>query len=315
MSVNFQAQVILDIAEKEEIVGAPSPEELGAKELRIVFKKSRGSLTPEVPDVGHVEDFSTQGPGGKIPVRYYRPIGSELTQTLPLLIYFHGGGWVVGDRDTHDVICRMLANRGQFAVINVDYRLAPENKFPAAVEDAWAVFKWAVGGAGGHAIDVDRIAVGGDSAGGNLSAVVAIMARDFGLNLSFQALIYPATSFHLNTASQEKFYKGYLLTKEVQDWYHAQYLRNESDRDDWRASPMLSDNLRDVAPAFILTCGYDPLVDEGRSYAEKLKQAGVQIKYRCFEGQVHGFITMGRAIDEANEAVYEVADSISSAFK
>jgi len=165
MSVNFQAQAILDIAEKAEIVGAPSSEELGAKELRIVFKKSRGSLTPEVPDVGHVEDFSIQGPGGKIPVRYYRPIGSELTQTLPLLIYFHGGGWVVGDRDTHDVICRMLANRGQFAVINVDYRLAPENKFPAAIEDAWAVFKWAVNGAGGHAIDVDRIAVGGDSAG------------------------------------------------------------------------------------------------------------------------------------------------------
>ena len=141
------------------------------------------------------------------------------------------------------------------------------------------------------------------------------MARDFGLNLSFQALIYPATSFHLNTASHKNFDKGYLLTREAQDWYHAQYLRNESDRDDWRASPMLSDNLRDVAPAFILTCGYDPLVDEGRSYAEKLKQAGVQIKYRCFEGQVHGFITMGRAIDEANEAIYEVADSVSSAFK
>ena len=151
MSVNFQAQGILDIAEKAEIDGVPSPEELGAKGLRIVFKKSRGSLTPEVPDVGHVEDFSTQGPGGKIPVRYYRPLGSELTRILPLLIYFHGGGWVVGDRDTHDVICRMLANRGQFAVINVDYRLAPENKFPAAVEDAWAVFKWAGSGAGGHA--------------------------------------------------------------------------------------------------------------------------------------------------------------------
>ena len=241
--------------------------------------------------------------------------GSELTRILPLLIYFHGGGWVVGDRDTHDVICRMLANRGEFAVINVDYRLAPENKFPAAVEDAWAVFKWAGAGAGGHAIDVDRIAVGGDSSGGNLSTVVAIMARDFGLNLSFQALIYPATSFHLNTASHKKFDKGYLLTREVQDWYHAQYLRNESDRDDWRASPMLSDSLRDVAPAFILTCGYDPLVDEGRSYAEKLKQAGVQVKYRCFKGQVHGFITMGKAIDEANEAIYEVADSISSAFK
>ena len=121
MSVNLQAQAILDIAEKAEIDGAPSPEALGARGLRIVFKKSRGGLTPEVPDVGHVEEISIQGPGGKIPVRYYRPIGSELTRILPLLIYFHGGGWVVGDRDTHDVICRMLANRGEFAVINGKY--------------------------------------------------------------------------------------------------------------------------------------------------------------------------------------------------
>ena len=250
-----------------------------------------------------------------MPAIAYREYRTDEDALLPALVYFHGGGWVIGDLDTHEGICRALAKAADCAVFSVDYRLAPEHMYPAAADDCYAFTRWLSENAAEKGIDPQRIAIGGDSAGGNLSTVVAIMARDFGLNLSFQALIYPATSFHLNTASHKNFYKGYPLTREAQDWYHEQYLRNESDRDDWRASPMLSDNLRDVAPALILTCGYDPLVDEGRNYAEKLKQAGVQVKYRCIEGQVHGFITMGRAIDEANEAIYEVADSISSAFQ
>jgi len=314
MTVNPQAQVLLDAAAKAEAEGVPTPQELGPVGLRDVFKKTRGALTPEPPDVGHVEDVSIPGPGGEIPIRYYRPAGSETDEKLPLLIYFHGGGWMVGDIETHDVISRMLANRGGFAVANVDYRLAPENKFPAAIEDSWATVEWAKAGAGGLNIDTDRIAVGGDSAGGNISAVLALMARDAGVDLSFQALIYPATHFALETESHHKFGQGYLLTRDAQAWYHEMYLRSDEDRNDWKASPALAEGFGGVAPAFVLTCGYDPLVDEGKAYADKLSAAGVAVDYTCYEGQVHGFITMGKAIDEANDAVYEVADKVAKAF-
>ena len=314
MTVNPQAQTLLDAAAKAEATGAPSPQELGAEGLRALFKKTRNALTPEPPEVGHVEDLLVLGPAGYIPVRYYRPKGAHENAKLPMLLYFHGGGWMVGDIETHDVVCRMLANRGGFAVANVDYRLAPENKFPAAIEDSWAVTRWARGGAGGLSIDKDRIGVGGDSAGGNISAVLALMARDAGLSLAFQALIYPATHFSLETNSHHKFAKGYLLTRDAQAWYHENYLRSDADRENWWASPALAADFTDVAPAFVLTCGYDPLLDEGRAYFEQLKSAGVPTTYRCFEGQVHGFITMGKVINDANEAVYDVADKVCEAF-
>lgn len=243
MPVNPQAQVILDAAAAAEVAGVPTQRELGAVALRDVFKKTRGALSPDAPEVAHVEDITIPGPGGDIPARYYRPQGSNAGQALPVLLYFHGGGWMVGDIETHDVISRMAANRGGFAVVNIDYRLAPENKFPAAVEDAWASVEWAIGGAAGLAIDPQRIAVGGDSAGANLSAVAAIMARDAGIKLRFQALVYPATKFYLDTDSHEKFGEGYLLTKEAQAWYHEEYLRNDADRDDWRASPAFAEDL------------------------------------------------------------------------
>ncbi|MDG2033624.1 MAG: alpha/beta hydrolase, partial [Rhodospirillales bacterium] len=314
MTVNPQAQTILDAAAKAEAAGVPTPQELGAEELRALFKNTRGALTPEAPDVGHVEDLLLPGPAGHIPVRYYRPEGAYENAKLPMLLYFHGGGWMVGDIETHDVICRMLANRGGFAVANVDYRLAPENKFPAAIEDSWAVTQWALAGAGGLSIDTEHIGVGGDSAGGNISAVLALMARDARLSLAFQALIYPATHFSLETRSHHKFAEGYLLTRDAQTWYHESYLRSDADRENWWASPALASDFENVAPAFVLTCGYDPLVDEGRAYADLLKAAGVPVAYRCFEGQVHGFITMGKVIDEANEAVIDVADRVAAAF-
>ncbi len=314
MTVNPQAQILLNAAAKAEVAGAPTPQELGAEGLRALFKVSRGELTPDPPDVGHAEDFSIPGPAGKIPVRYYRPKGANENSRLGMLLYFHGGGWMVGDIETHDVVCRMLANRGGFAVANVDYRLAPENKFPAAIEDSWAVTQWAKAGAGGLSIDADRVGVGGDSAGGNISAVLALMARDAGLSLAFQALIYPATHFSLETESHHKFANGYLLTRDAQAWYHESYLRSDADRNNWRASPALAADFTNLAPAFILTCGYDPLLDEGKAYAELLKAAGVPVVYRCFDGQVHGFITMGKVIDEANNAVIEVADWIATAF-
>ena len=314
MTVNPQAQTLLDAAARAEAAGAPAPQELGAVELRALFKATRGELTPEPPDVEHVEDLSVPGPAGSVPVRYYRPKGANESAKLPMLLYFHGGGWMVGDIETHDVLCRMLANRGRFAVANVDYRLAPENKFPAAIEDSWAVTQWAINGAGGLSIDTGRIGVGGDSAGGNISAVLALMARDAGLSLAFQALIYPATHFSLETESHYRFANGYLLTRDAQAWYHESYLRSAADRDHWWASPALAADFTNVAPAFVLTCGYDPLFDEGKAYADLLKAAGVPVAYRCFDGQVHGFITMGKVIDEANEAVTDVAKRVAAAF-
>lgn len=315
MTVNPQAQKILDAAAKAEAEGMPTPKELGAVALRDVFKKTRGAMNPPAPDVSLIEDVSIPGPGGDIPARYYRPSDADPDEKLPVVMYYHGGGWMVGDIQTHDVICRMAANRGGFAVVNVDYRLAPEHKFPAAVDDTWASVEWALAGADGRAIDPSRVAVGGDSAGGNLSAVAAIMARDAGINLAFQALIYPATRMALLTESHKKFGKGYLLTAEYQEWVHECYLRNDADRDDWRASPELAEDLTGVAPAYVMTCGYDPLVDEGKAYADRLSAAGVPCTYRCFKGQVHGFITMGGVIDEANEALFEVSDAVAAAFR
>ena len=163
-------------------------------------------------------------------------------------------------------------------------------------------------------IDTGRIGVGGDSAGGNISAVLALMARDAGLSLAFQALIYPATHFSLETESHYRFANGYLLTRDAQAWYHESYLRSAADRDHWWASPALAADFTNVAPAFVLTCGYDPLFDEGKAYADLLKAAGVPVAYRCFDGQVHGFITMGKVIDEANEAVTDVAKRVAAAF-
>ena len=208
----------------------------------------------------------------------------------------------------------MLANQGGFAVVNVDYRLAPEHKFPAAIEDSWAVLKWAKSGAGGLHIDGDRIGLAGDSAGGNISAVLSLMARDAHLYISFQILIYPATRFSLDTESHRKFGEGYLLTRDAQKWYHEMYLRTDGDRQDWRASPILATDFSNVAPAFILTCGYDPLLDEGRRYADKLRAAGIPVEYRCYEGQVHGFLMMGKIIDEANEAINDIALKARVAF-
>ena len=263
-----------------------------------------------------VEELSIPGVKGNIPARFYRPILATKQDKLPVLIYFHGGGWTIGDIDTHDPVCRLLADSGKFSVLNVGYRLAPENKFPAAVEDAWSAYNWVVDGQGDYlGIDTGAISVGGDSAGGNLATVVSIMARDAKLNLICQALIYPATSFYIDSDSQREFAEGYFLTREGQKWYHSQYLGSDEDRDNWKASPIFADSLEGLAPAYILTCGFDPLRDDGLVYSERLKKSGVEVVYRCFEGQIHGFITMGGIIDETIVAINEVASFVSSQYQ
>jgi acetyl esterase len=233
---------------------------------------------------------------------------------LPVLVYYHGGGWVIGDLETHDVLCRQLCNLSGYAVMAVDYRLAPEHRFPAAFEDALAATRWVRAQAGALRVDPARLAVGGDIAGGNLAAAVALAARDAGdLPIAFQLLIYPATDQRRGAASHTANGQGYLLTRDTIAWFHDHYLPDPAQDLDWRASPLLHARHDGLPPAFVLTAGYDPLRDEGLQYAQKLTESGVRATLVNFERQIHGFIPMGRVIDEAGAAVQLCASQLKHA--
>jgi acetyl esterase len=254
--------------------------------------------------VGLVQDLQAQGPWGNIAVRHYRPFGSSPEAILPVLVYYHGGGWVIGDLDTHDVLCRQLTNASGCSVVAVDYRLAPEHRFPAAFEDSLAATYWVAREAEALKVDPARLAVGGDSAGGNLAAAVAIAARDRGdLSIAYQLLIYPATDQRPGFPSRTSNGQGYLLTADTMKYFHDHYIPDSASDLDWRASPLLAPSLSKLAPALVLTAGFDPLLDEGMAYAKALTDAGNRAAYVCFQRQIHGFITMGRVLDEANTAV------------
>ncbi len=313
MTIDPQAQTILDAMAQAEAEGRPKFETMSPDEARRQFRETRPGVTPDAPDVAHVEDLTVDGPGGPIPVRAYRPAGSDADNALPVLVYFHGGGWVFGDIDTFDVLCRQVANAGGAALFSVDYRMGPEDKFPAAVEDAYAVTRWVGDGAGGRAIDTTKIGVIGDSAGGNLAAVVALMARDGGPKLVFQSLLYGVTDLRWGRPSHESFAEGYLLSMPLLDWFLGHYLNSPDDVHDWRASPLLADDHSGLPPALIITAGYDPLRDEAKAYADRLAEAGVAVEYRCFDGQIHGFMSMGRIIDDAAVAIGEVGASLRRA--
>jgi acetyl esterase len=225
------------------------------------------------------------------------------------LVFFHGGGWVIGNLDSHDVVCRTLAHEGELIVIAVDYRLSPEHKFPAAVEDAIASTQWISDNALALDIDATRLVVGGDSAGGNLAAVVAISARDAGgPKLAGQVLIYPGTDFRMTHPSHHEPETSILLTHSVIRWFRDHYLNGPADVDDWRASPARVANLAGLPPTYLLTAGADPLRDEGEEFAGRLKAAGVPVTYRTFPGQFHGFITMGKLLPQANVAAREIGE-------
>jgi acetyl esterase len=307
-----QAKSYLDLLAN---LGAPPLHSLQAPQARIAYKKARAIAQPAPPPVAAVEALVADWPGGKIALRGYRPIGSNPADVLPVLLFMHGGGWTIGDLDTHDVVCREIGNRARCAVISVDYRLAPEHRFPAAVDDAVAAARWVAAHAKQLSIDPRRIAVGGDSAGGNLAAVAALILRDAGgPPLALQLLIYPATDFRANTASHKENGSGYLLTREAIDYFSGCYLSGPQDITDWRASPALAASFRELPPAFILTAGYDPLRDEGAQYAQLLRDAGVAVEYVCFDAQIHGFITMSKVIDAAGLAFDRCAGALVRAF-
>ncbi len=290
--------------------GEPTPEQ-----ARTAFRNSRLALAAAPVNIAAIENLSASGPGGEIPLRLYRGIETADGETLPALLFFHSGGWVVGDLDTHDGVCRQLALLARCIVIAVDYRLAPEHKFPAATEDALAALGYVRAQATQLGIDAERIAVGGDSAGGNLAAVLALMARDAGYPpLALQALIYPATDFHGAHRSRQQLVLEPPLTAATLDWTKAQYLRNDADRLDWRASPLLAQDLSGLPPTFIVTCGCDPLEDEGRAYSKRLQEAGVTVTHSHFAGQIHGFITMGRLIPQTTELLAQIAGALDAAF-
>lgn len=291
MSLHPQVAALLERAAKSPL---PPYYEVPAHIARRIFRDTRSALAPASPEVAEARLLLAPGP---VALRYYRPHGTKPDELLPALVYMHGGGWVIGDLDTHDVLCRQLANGARCAVYSADYRLAPEHPFPAAVDDCIAAVKFV---AGRHKL----VAVGGDSAGANLATVVALDARDRkGPEIAFQLLIYPATDQRGEYPSVARNGEGYLLTKKAMDYFRAQYLPRPADLLDWRASPLLAKSLAGLPPACVITAGYDPLLDEGCAYAQRLAQEGVEVAYQEYPDMLHGFILFGGVLDTANAAV------------
>lgn len=289
--------------------------ELTPPEARSAIKEVFRGMEDEPVEIYRVEDRSIPSVNGSVGIRIYTPRKTNGGESFPVLVYFHGGGWVVCDLDTHDGICRFLARNADCVVVSVDYRLAPEHPFPAAVEDALETTQWVLQHAMEVGGDSGRVAIGGDSAGGNLAAVVAQQRRLQSLqNPAFQLLIYPALVLEAMFPSHTEYGRGYFLDREELEWFTRQYLRNESDARDVRASPGLAEDLRGLPPALIITAGFDPLVDEARDYAERLERAGVSVEYTCYEDMIHGFVSMPNLTDRAAEALIQGARALRRAW-
>ncbi|WP_311852663.1 alpha/beta hydrolase [Methylocella sp. CPCC 101449] len=285
----------------------PALEQLTPQEGRAAWLAMRRAMNQFVPPMAEVQALIAEGPRGPISLRLYRSEAAAQDRQSPVVVYFHGGGWVVGDLETHDVLVRHLANALRAVVIAVDYRLAPEHKFPAAAEDAMAATRWVAAQAATLGVDAGRMAVVGDSAGGNLAAVVALQAAREGTpHLWAQALIYPVTDLRCDTPSYTRVGSGYTLTAASMHWFRNHYLRSDADILDWRASPILADNLAHAPPAYIATGGLDPLCDEGEAYAKALHAAGVTVVYKSFPGQMHGFAGQFGLIKAADTVVAEI---------
>jgi acetyl esterase len=270
------------------------------------------TMRPEKPPIKSAVDRRIPGDAGEIPVRVYTP---HAEQPLPLLVYFHGGGWVLGGLETHDASCRELANGAGCVVVSVDYRLAPEHKYPAAADDCYAATRWAAAHAAELGGDAKRLAIGGDSAGGNLAAVVAQMARDRGgPPLVFQLLIYPVTVAAFDTPSYRDNAEGYLLTTADMRWFWNHYLNAAAEGENPYASPLRAKSLTGLPPALVITAEFDPLRDEGEQYAERLKAAGVPTRLTRYAGMIHGFFGMTPMLEKARAAVDEACRELRGAF-
>jgi acetyl esterase len=308
MPLDPQAKRIIDAT---NALGLPPVEQMSPADARESMRTRTAALGP-IEDIALVGDHRVPVDGGEITVRCYTPAGAG---PFPALVFFHGGGWVIGDLFTHDGICRSLANAAGCVVASVDYRLAPEHKYPVAVEDAFAATRWVAQHGEQLGVDARRLAVGGDSAGGNLAAVVSLMSREQGgPGLALQALIYPATQHSFDTRSYEEHADGYLLTRNGMRWFWNHYLRRPEDGAETHASPLLSRDLGGLAPALVITAEYDPLRDEGEAYADRLREAGVPVTLTRYPGMIHGFFRMINLVDKARAARDEVAGALRKAF-
>jgi acetyl esterase len=293
------------LLERIRRAGRPPLHALTPQQARLAYVAAAEVLEPPRAPLARVQELDT--PGGR--ARLYAPSHAR----LPLLLYLHGGGFVIGGLETHDSLCRQLARRSGGAVLSLDYRLAPEHPFPAAVDDAWATMRWLLDGGHCLGLDTSRLAVGGDSAGGTLAAVCALHARDLGRPLALQLLITPGTTAHGDTASHKLFGNGFLLDSAAIDWFFDHYIPYHHRRD-WRFAPLEVPEVEGVAPACVILAECDPLVDEGLAYADRLRAAGVPVALELVRGMTHDFIKMGRALPEAAAAQQAAADALKDAW-
>jgi acetyl esterase len=308
MPLDPQAQKVLDAT---AALGLPPTEQMTPAAARESMRSRTAALGP-VEEVARVADHRVPVDGGTIAVRCYYPAGPG---PFPAYIYFHGGGWVIGDIETHDGICRSLANHSGSMVASVDYRLAPEHKYPVAAEDSYAATQWVAREAGRLGVDARRMAVGGDSAGGNLAAAVCLMSRDRkGPALALQVLAYPVTQYSLDTRSYRAYADGYLLTRNAMRWFWDHYLRRAEDGGEPYASPLSAASLSGLPAALVMTAEYDPLCDEGEAYAARLREAGVPVTLTRYHGMIHGFLRMINIMDQARAARDEIAGALRKAF-
>jgi acetyl esterase len=311
MPLDPQIEFVIGLVKK---ANAPEFWQLTPDQAREQYLLRVAKLAVKEP-IFRTEDRRIPGPGSPIPIRIYTPREARPGEKLPVLLWFHGGGFVIGSIDTHDSVCRMLANQADCIVVSADYRLAPECKFPAAVEDCEAALKWVALYSVEFGADPQAIAVGGDSAGANLATVVAILARDSGHpKIAFQLLIYPCAAPEPETPSHYKFAEGYVLSRNNITWFFRLYQRSRADSNDFRFAPLIADDLANLPPALVLVAGYDPLRDEGVDYAKRLIEAGNRVRLVNYEGMIHGFILMGGAVDAAKRAVAESAQALREAF-
>jgi acetyl esterase len=310
LPVHPQIKLALEALAKANLPSIQTLTAPKAREVMNAMSKARGG---QPAPVARTEDCKIPGLHGDVPVRIHWP---KAKGPHPVFVYFHGGGFVIGDIDTHDTIARNMCGGADVVVVSVDYRLAPEHKFPAAAEDAWAAYQWVRSAPSGLDIDPQRIAVGGDSAGANLAAVVALMARDAGHdNIRLQLLVYPVVDFAMTSPSYSTYANGFgVLTADAMKWFGEHYLAGPQDASDWRASPIKAD-LRNLPPALIIAAECDVLCDEGNAYAEALRRAGVRVERKEYAGMIHGFFGMTPVIDDAVAAQRRAIEALKRALK
>ena len=299
-----KAQIVGEFVKSIRVPGYYPP----LPELRQQLRTMVTLMDEPAPPLPRIEDVRIPGPAGEIGARIYDPAGAQ-APPRPVLAYYHGGGWVQGDLETHHGLCARLALYSGALVVSVDYRLAPENKFPASVEDSFAAYRWLRSHAGELGGDPRRVGVAGDSAGGNLSAVVSQLAARAGESVpTCQALIYPAVDFALDTPSHRELEEAHVIPRDRILWYMEQYLRGDADRADLRASPLRAADLTGQPATLVVTAGFDPLRDEGLAYAERLRGAGVDVVYREYPGQIHAFVSLTKAIPQGLACTLEIGD-------